>query len=51
MDVIELAKKFEISLSTLYRRMDKTNIRVFEKRGSDAWSERIILSKEMSHAK
>ena len=47
----DIAKKLNISLSTLYRWMDKTNIWVSEKRGSKAWSEKVILSRGLSHVR
>ncbi len=41
----EIAEKFGISLSTLYRIMDRRGIRKIAERGSDEWSQRIIKSK------
>ncbi len=42
-----LADEFGISLSTLYRWLDKYKIRSFEKRGSEEWSKRIVDSKRL----
>jgi hypothetical protein len=41
----EIADKFGVSLSTLYRWMDKNKVRSFSKRSSIEWSKRIINSK------
>jgi transcriptional regulator with PAS, ATPase and Fis domain len=41
------ALRLGISLSTLYRWMDKYKIRIFAKRGSNEWSQRIIKSKQI----
>ncbi|MBU0959234.1 MAG: hypothetical protein KKB31_04800 [Nanoarchaeota archaeon] len=43
----EIANQLGISLSTLYRWMDKAKIRVFERRGSVGWSKRIIESRNL----
>lgn len=44
----DIANKFGVSLSTLYRWLDKSGIRTLEKRGSGEWSKRILLSKELT---
>lgn len=41
----EMAGKLGVSLSTLYRWMDKMNIRIMKQRGSSEWSRRITDSK------
>ena len=41
----EVANEFRISLSTLYRWLDKSGVRTLEKRGSKEWSKRITFSK------
>lgn len=41
----EIALQLGISLSTLYRWMDKSGLRKFTERGSNEWSQRIIKSK------
>tara|TARA_Y100000310_G_C20670831_1_gene810181 strand:+ start:705 stop:1646 length:942 start_codon:yes stop_codon:yes gene_type:complete len=43
----QLAQEFNISLSQLYRWMDKSGVRVFSRRGSREWRERILNSKQM----
>lgn len=43
----EMANNLGISLSTLYRWLDKSGIRTFENRGSKEWSKKIIFSKEL----
>ena len=43
----EIALKLGISLSTLYRWMDKYGIRKFVPRGSKEWSQRVIKSRLM----
>ncbi|PIN89114.1 hypothetical protein COU60_04570 [Candidatus Pacearchaeota archaeon CG10_big_fil_rev_8_21_14_0_10_34_76] len=43
----DIADKFGVSLSTIYRWLDKSNVRGFEKRGSVEWSKKILFSKEM----
>ena len=41
----EIAEKFNISLSTLYRWLDKSKVRFMVKRGSKEWTKRILTSK------
>ena len=43
----EIADKIGISLSALYRRMDKFGIRKLEKRGTAEWSRRVIKSRRI----
>ena len=43
----DIAEEMGVSLSTLYRWLDKSGVRVLEKRGSEEWRRRIINSKEM----
>lgn len=44
----EIANKLGVSLSTLYRWLDKTKIRTLEKRGSPEWSRRVIESRRLT---
>ena len=44
----EIALKLGISLSTLYRWMDKYGIQSFASRGSKQWSQKIIQSKQVA---
>lgn len=43
-----VALELGISLSTLYRWLNKSEVRIFEKRGSNLWSERIVSSKRLN---
>jgi len=43
----EIAVEIGMSLSTLYKRMDKLGIRKLEKRGSSEWSRRIIKARKI----
>ncbi len=44
----DIAKKHRVSLSTVYRWLDTSQIRTFEKRGSEGWAKKIILSKKLT---
>ena len=41
----EIAKKLGVSLSTLYRWLDKSKVRTLSARGSEEWTKRILTSK------
>ena len=41
----EIAGKFGVSLSTLYRWLDKSGVRTLSQRGSEEWTKRILTSK------
>jgi DNA invertase Pin-like site-specific DNA recombinase len=41
----EIAEKLGISLSTLYRWLDKSKIRLMVQKGSEEWTKRILISK------
>ncbi|MEA3248715.1 MAG: hypothetical protein U9Q73_03360, partial [Nanoarchaeota archaeon] len=43
----EIAERLNVSLSTLYRQMDKFGIRRLEKRGTAEWCRRVIKSRRI----
>jgi hypothetical protein len=45
----DMALKLGISLSTIYRWLDKSGIRTLERRGSEEWARRIIFSRNIKN--
>jgi len=45
----DMALKLGISLSTLYRWLDKSGVRTLERRGSEEWARRIISSRNIKN--
>jgi hypothetical protein len=45
----DMALKLGISLSTLYRWLDKSGVRTLERRGSEEWNRRIISSRNIKN--
>jgi len=41
----EIAARFGVSLSSLYRWLDKSKVRLFSRRSSQEWTKRILMAR------